>query len=349
MPIIKVDISKAKLEYLNLISDTEAKEVLGKGWTLPFVYSFQEIRDVYLAFCKYGQDGTIAEFSKKHVLGEIPPEHTKWDDKGRRILEIKNALINFGIMNKDTLACKKGVFEDIEPGASLTDADLKVFHDIFYHYFRFQEYCSLFVNPRMTTAEKQALTEEQIMKESGVMFYYGSAGSRVDTFFYTLKNPETLFRFPLNIIGKVKGGFVRFWDMFLSWTGQLGLVERLNMKRQGYLLSNDKAFSAAFFINPYCEVDVQAVLDDKFHRQLLIDISDLVMEICLRYRCSISGAQQAVIAFYHAFPEYVSLIRTSEIFIKETELNINDRLLYPKYKGSYVSHIKLRKNGREGV
>jgi len=345
MPTKKVDISKAKTEFLNLISDAEAKEVLGKGWTLPFVYSFQEVRDVYQAFCNYGQTGTVAEFSNKHVVGAIPPEHTKWDGKGRRVLEIKNALINFGIMDKDTLFCKKGVFEEIEPGSPLTDADLKVFRDIFFHYFRFQEYCSLFVNPRMTTADKQSLTEDKIMKESGVLFYYGSAGTRVDTFFYTLKNPEILFKFPLNDKGNVKGGFVRFWDMFLSWTGQLGLVERLNMKRQGYMLSNDKTFSAAYFINPYCKVDVQEVLDDKFHRQLLIDISDLVMEICLRYRCGINGAQQAVIDYYQAHPDVVSLIRTSEIFIKETELNKNDRILYPKYKGSFVSHIKVRKNG----
>lgn len=344
-----VDISKAKVEYLDLISDTEAKEVLGKGWSLPFVYSFREIRDVYLAFCKYGQTGTLAEFSKNHVVGMIPPEHTRWDDKGRRVLEIKNALINFGFLDKETRYCKKGVFEEIEPGSSLTDADLNVFRDVFFHYFRFQEYCSLFVNPRMTTAEKQALTQDQIIKESGVLFYYGSAGTRVDSFFYSLKNPETLFKLPLNDKGKVKGGFVRFWDMFLSWTGQLGLVERLNMKRQGYLLSNEKAFSAAYFINPYCAVDVPAVLDDKFHRQLLIDISDLVMEICLRFRCSINGAQQAVIDYYQAHTEVVSLIRTSEIFIKETELNKNDRLLYPKYKGSFVSHLKLRKNGQEGV
>ena len=343
MPTKKVDITKAKTEYLNLISDAEAKAVLGKGWTLPFVYSFQEIRDVYFAFCRHLQKGmSVAEFSNKYVNGTIPFVKSEWDKDGRRVLEIKNALINFGILDKETQVCKKGVFEDVEPGTLLTEADLKVFRQIFFHYFRFQEYCSLFVNPRMTTGEKRALTEEQILRESGVLFYYGSAGTRVDTFFYTLKNPETLFKFPLNDKGNVKGGFVRFWDMFLSWTGQLGLVERLNMKRQGYLLSNDKAFNAAYFINPYCEVDVKEVLEDKFRRQLLIDISDLVMEICLQYRCGISVGQQAVIDYYLAHPDVVSLIRTSEIFIKETELNKNDRILYPKYKGSFVSHIKLR-------
>ena len=333
----KVDISKAEQVFLNLITDEEARTIIHKGWSLSFVYSFQELRDVYLAFMRYGQRGlTVAEFSNHYVAGKIPYVRRPWDEKGRRVLEIKNALINFGFWEKP------GVFEETEPGAPLSEADIRVFREIFFQYFRFQEYSSLFLRPDMNTEEKLALNERQILEESGVLYYYGSVGTRVDTFFYSLKSPETLFKFPLNDKGAVKGGFVRFWDMFLSWASQLELVERLNMKRQGYLLSNGKAFSAAYFVSPCSRVDVEAVLDDKFHRQLLIDISDLVMEMCLAYRCSISDAQQAVIDYYQAHPETVSLIRTSEIFIKETELNKNDRILYPKYKGSFVSHIKLR-------
>lgn len=345
MPLKKVDISKAKTKHLNLITETEALEIIHKGWSLPFVYSFQELRDVYLAFCKYGQDGTVADFSNKHIKGVIPAVRSKWDEKGRRVLEIKNALINFGLMHQKTLICKKGVFEEVEPGAPLREEDLSTFRKIFFKYFRFQEYCSLFLNPRMTTTEKLGLTEHQIMRQSGVLYYYGSLGSRVDTFFYTLNHPETQYQFPLNDKANVKGGFVRFWDMFLSWATQLELIERLNMKRQGYLLSNGKSFSAVYFIDSGVKVDVQEVLNLKFSRQLLIDISDLVMELCLHYRCGISVAQQAVIDYYLVHSDMVSLIRTSEIFIKETELNKNDRILYPKYKGSFVSHLTLRKNG----
>ena len=336
----RVDISNAEAVYLNMISDAEAREIIHKGWSLSFVYSFQEFRDVYLAFIKYGQgDLSVAEFSKRYVREKIPFVRRSWDEKGRRVLEIKNALINFGFWEKP------GVFEDVEPGAPLSEADIQVFRKVFFNYFRFQEYSSLFVRPDMTIAEKLAVTEERVLGNSSVLFYYGAAGNRIDSFFYTLEHPTSIYKFPNNDNGKVKGGFVRFWDMFLSWANQLELVERLNMKRQGYLLSGDKAFSAVYFINPYCNVNVQVVLDTMFHRQLLIDISDLVMEICLVYRCSISVAQQAVIDFYLAQSDRVSLIRTSEIFIKETDLNKNDRILYPKYKGSFVSHIKLRKNG----
>lgn len=340
----KVDISKAKVEYLNLISDAEVSEIIHKGWSLSFVYSFREIRDVFLAFRKYGQkDLTVAEFSSKYVKDIIPFEKKPWDEKGRRVLEIKNALINFGLMEKNTLVCRQDVFEDVEPGTELSEADLKIFRDIFFHYFRFQEFASLFISPSMTTAEKLGLTERQVMEESRALYYYGSAGGRVDTFFYDLKRPETVFKFPKSEeSGAVKGGFMRFWDVFLSWAKQLGLIARLNMKSQDITLANGDAFRSCYFINPNVKLDVQEMLDLKFMRQTLIDISILVMEMCLHFRCSISDAQQAVIDFYTNNSERVSLIRTSEIFIKETELIDRDRILYPNYKGSFVSHIKLR-------
>lgn len=343
MTSYKVDISKARVERLNLITDTEAKTVLGKGWTLPFVYSFQEIRDVFLAFYKNGQNGTVAEFSNKYVKGVIPPVRSSWDDKGRRVLEIKNALINFGLMDQQTLRCKEGVFEEVVPGTLLSDADLQVFREIFFHYFRFQEYSSLFVTPDMTTTGKLALAECQLVKRSKVLYYFGSTGNRIDSFFYTLAHPALVYKFPTDDKGVVKGSFMRFWDTFLSWSSQLGLVERINMKRQGYLLADGKSFNAGYFINPGARIDVAGVLSNKFKRQLMVDISELVMEICFQFRSSIGIAQQAVIDYYLANSDNVSLIRTSEIFIKETELNRNDRILYPKYKGSFVSHIKLRR------
>lgn len=344
MPTKKVDISKAKTEYLNLISDAEAYDIIHKGWSLSFVYSFRELRDVFLAFQKYGQKNiSVMEFSNRYVKDRIPYEKKPWDEKGRRVLEIKNALINFGLMDKDSLECKQGVFEVVETGTPLVESDLLVFRDIFFHYFRFLEYASLFISPSMSRREKLALTEKQVLQESHALFYYGSAGGRVDTFFYDLKNPETVFKFPKSEEkGTVKGGFMRFWDVFISWAKQLDLIARLNMKSQDITLSKGETFRACYFINPACKVDVQQVLDEKFKRQLLIDISLLVMELCLSFRCSIEDAQQEVINYYHSHPYNVSIIRTSEIFIKTRELNERDRNLYPIYKGSYVSHIKLR-------
>lgn len=340
-----VDIKNAKVEYLNLITDTEARDIIQKGWSLSFVYSFRETRDVFLAFRRYGQkDLSVAEFSNKYVKDKIPFEKKPWDTKGRRVLEIKNALINYGLIEKDTLVCRTDVFDEVEPGAPLSENDLMVFREIFFHYFRFQEYSSLFISPAMDIKEKLTLTEDSIIKGSRVLFYFSSKGGRVDSFFYELNNPNKIYQFPRSVEkeGNAKGGYLRFWDVFLTWAKQLNLIARLNMKTQNVLLSNGETFRACYFINPCCIVNVPKVINDKYNHQLLIDIADLVMEICIRFRCSVVNAQQSVLDFYLAHPERVSLIRTSEIFIKMHEVNERDRILYPKYKGSYISHIKLR-------
>ena len=338
-----VDIKGARTESLALITDTEARAIAGKGWSLSFVYSFQEMRDVFNAFRRCGQIGTVAEFSKNYVSKHIPYVNRPWDENGRRLLEIKNALINFELMDKWVTRFRYDAFDDVEPGAPLTEQDLATFRRIFFGYFRFKEYASLLISPTMTTEEKLALTEEEILGRSSVLYYYASARSRVDSFFYALNRPDTIWKFPTSEKnGEVKGGFVRFWDLFLSWGSQLGLIERLNMRRQGYLLSDGKTFSACYFISPRAKADVRRTLEERFKRQAMVDLSDLVMAMCMDYRCSIDAAQEAVIDYYQRNMENVSLIRTSEIFIKETELNKNDRILYPKYKGSFISHIKIR-------
>ena len=340
----KVDITKAQTEYLNLISDKEALEIIHKGWSLSFVYSFREIRDVFLAFCKYGQkDISVAGFSNRYVKDKIPFEKKPWDEKGRRVLEIKNALINFGLMEKGSLLCKPDVFENVEPGTPVSEADLLVFREIFFNYFRFKEFSSLLLSPVMDKQEKLSLTEQRIIGGSSVLYYYATEGGRVDSFFYTLNHPEVIYQIPKSEEdGSVKGGFVRFWDVFLSWATQLGLIERLNMKTQDYILSSGNSFRACYFVNPFCKIDIHGLLCANYKRQQLIDVSQLIMELCLRYRCSINTAQQTVIDYYQSNTEKVSLIRTSEIFIKERELNKNDRILYPNYKGSFISHIKIR-------
>lgn len=340
---IIIDISKASTVYLDLISDQEAHDLLGKGWSLSFVYSFRELRDVYIAFLHHGQSGTIAEFSNKYVKDVIPYSRSPWDTDGRRVLEIKNALINFGIIDKETHQCKAGLFDEVPPGAPVSEDDIKVFKRIFFSYFRFVEYASLFVSPNMSIHEKLQLKEKQIYDNSRALYYFSSEENRVDSIFYTRSKPDAIYHFPISEIDNhLKGGYIRFWDTFLSWGTQLGLIEKLNMRSQGYSLSTGKSFGACYFIRNNTALDVCEILNLKFRKQSLVDVSKLVLEICLYYRVSIIDAQKAVLEYYQASKGKVSLIRTSEIFIKGTELNNNDRILYPNYKGSYISHIKIR-------
>ena len=338
-----IDVSNASTVYLDLITDQEAHDLLDKGWSLSFVYSFRELRDVYFAFLHHSQSGTVAEFSNKYVKDVIPYSKSPWDTDGRRVLEIKNALINFGIMDKYTHKCKAGVFNEVNPGEPISGEDLIVFRGVFFKYFRFLEFASLFVSPQMSKQEKLRLSEVEIYDNSKALFYFSSEGNRVDSFFYTLSKPDTIYHFPISKDGsQSNGGYVRFWDTFISWGTQLGLIEKLNMRSQGYSLSTGRSFGACYFIRNNTALDVHEILNLKFRKQSLVDVSKLVLEICLYYRVSIIDAQKAVLDYYQASIGKVSLVRTSEIFIKETELNSNDRILYPNYKGSYISHIKIR-------
>lgn len=116
-----------------------------KGWTLSFVYSLIELRDVYIVIKKNGHNGvTYKDFSNKYLRGKIPYYKKEWDEKGRRYLEIRNALVNFGLLNAKTLECIGDYFNvDTLPGSPLTLHDEIIFKQIYFRYFRFKEMTSL--------------------------------------------------------------------------------------------------------------------------------------------------------------------------------------------------------------
>lgn len=57
---------------------------------------------------------------------------------------------------------------------------------------------------------------------------------------------------------------------------------------------------------------------------------------------SCGDAKEFIINEYKANTEQISLVRTSEVFIKEREFSKKEKVFYPKYKDSYISHIILR-------
>jgi DNA-binding CsgD family transcriptional regulator len=73
-----------------------------------------------------------------------------------------------------------------------------------------------------------------------------------------------------------------------------------------------------------------------------IDLSQLAFRLCVDYRVSCNNAKEFIINEYKAKTDSISLVRTSEIFIKEKEFSKKEKVFYPKYKDSYISHIILR-------
>ena len=341
----RIYITKSTSKALHFLSNDEAKAIMQKGWTLSFVYSLIELRDIYLVIKKNGHNGvTYKDFSNKYLRGKIPYYKKEWDEKGRRYLEIRNALINFGLLNAKTLECIGDYFEaDTIPGSPLTSHDAIIFKQIYFRYFRFQEMTSLFINPELETSQRLQVTEEQIVNQSVPIFTFISQKGYTDTFFYKLEqNPKLYILQALKDDSRYIDGLKRFWDVFISWGTQLHLIEKFNMKSIGCVIGNNKTFTCNYFIKDKQGVNIEEFIINKYNNKKLLDIAELVFELCYTYRISIATAQQRIIQYHIENPDRTSLLRTSEIFIKKAELSSTDKILYPKYKDSYVSHIKLR-------
>lgn len=341
----RINITKSAYEALHFLSNEEAKAVIQKGWTLSFVYSLIELRDVYLVIKKNGHKGiTYRDFSNIYLRGKIPYYKKEWDEKGRRYLEIRNALINFGLLNAKSLEVVSDCFdEDTIPGSPLTLDDEMIFKQIYFSYFRFKEMSSLFINPEFDSSQRLQVTEEQIANQSVPIFTFISQKGYTDSFFYKLEqNPKLYILQASKENSKYIDGLKRFWDVFISWGTQLRLIEKFNMKNIGCVIDNNKTFTCNYFIKKNQDFNIENFIIDAYNNKRLLDIAELVWKLCYTYRISIADAQQRIIQYHIENPDKTSLLRTSEIFIKKAELSSTDKILYPKYKDSYVSHLKLR-------
>lgn len=341
----RIKIQQSRKEILHFLSNEEAQSILKKGWTLSYVYSLVELRDVFLAIKRHGQNGiSYKDFSNKYIRGIIPYSKKEWDEKGRRYLEIRNALVNFGLICPETFECSSDFFkDDTIPGSPLTQQDVNAFKQIYFSYFRFKEMASLFINPQLESSQRLQISESQLLYQSKPIFAYISQRGYTDTFFYELnQNPELFILQETNEDAKYISGLQRFWDVFISWGIQLHLIEKFNMKSIGCFIENSKTFTCNYIINPLSDIDIERFISKKYSKEKLIDIAELVFYLCFSFRISIATAQQKVIQYHIANPESTSLLRTSEIFIKSSDFSMTDKILYPKYKDSYVSHIKLR-------
>lgn len=341
----RINIRKSAHVTLRFMSNEEAASIIQKGWTLSYVYSLVELRDVFLVIKKNGHNGiSYKDFSNKYLRGKIPYYKKEWDEKGRRYLEIRNALVNFGLIRPETFECSSDFFnDDTIPGSPLTLQDENAFKLIYFSYFRFKEMASLFISPKLEGPQRLKISESQLLYQSKPLFAYISQRGYTDTFFYEVnQNPELYILQETNGDDKYVNGLKRFWDVFISWGIQLHLIEKFNMKSIGCYIENNKTFTCNYIINPQSDIDIESFISKTYGKEKLIDIAELVFYLCFSFRISIATAQQKVIQYHIANPESTSLLRTSEIFIKSSDFSMTDKILYPKYQDSYVSHIKLR-------
>ncbi len=332
-----IDISKSKQHLLPFFSDKEAKlnSSIEKGWSYSYVYHFIELKNVFISLKNIRYQGN-EDFSKKTIDSGLPFVKTPWDS--RRILEQLNALINFELITKD-YKIEKNYFTEEKYTNELTSSDIELFKKIYHRYFRFKEIHSWLLNPIQDDHASffNQVTPDYLSKNSKPIFPFSLESRFSDAFIFSLTDNTDVFRIP-NERGKNNGGLMRFWDVYVKWGQELKLFEKFNLKNLDYELSNNmKSLSCVYYVNnDQPKLNLSEFINSEYNGKLIY-LPNLILKIALKYRFRISDIKTLIINQGLANSNTFSFQRTSEIFIRNTEINF-----MPQINDSFISHLLIQ-------
>lgn len=336
----KVDLTRSKFVEIPSLDDGEAKSLsqLSKGWSFSYVYNFSEIRDVFVALKKFRNTNfELNEFFMYCESIQLPFVRTKWNK--RRLLEHLNALKNFGLVDSKYMPLEVGFTSEI--GSNLVDGDLVIFRKIYFNYFRFKEIISWFIDPTPSDRIKfiEGICEAMFLHESVPLFVFSNNSRFTDSFIYSLENGTTVYYIDSNS----DEDLMRFWDVFVKWGLELGVLEKFNLKNLDVRTLNDKSIACVYAINDsFNGLDLLEYLNVN-HDASYVYLPDLVLELMTKFRQRVETIHQLIIDQYKIHKDFFSFERTSEIFVKRQEIKNGDRIFFPKYNDSYVSHLIVRR------
>lgn len=337
--IRSVDISKSEYRELPFLDEEAYQNRFQKGWSLSSVYNFSEIRDVYLALKQWKNDKfELNDFFSYCLNINLPYVKTEWNK--RRLLEHVNALKNFSLIDSNEQV-NTDAFENSTIGSEITAEDLSVFRNIYFQYFRFKEIFHWFLGNPLANNNFDSISclKEHELLEMSIPIYSFSNNSRfTDSFIYELKNDTTVY-----YIDKQNEDLMRFWDVFIKWGTSLEIIEKFSLRNLEIKTINDKHIACAYVIND-CLTNLNLIefIKENFSGNYIY-VPELVFQIATSFRLSIAMVQKFIIEQYKVHKEYLSFERTSEIFIKKQDIREGDKILFPKYNDSYISHLILRK------
>jgi hypothetical protein len=332
-----IDLSKSRDYSLPILSVENAKKFSteNKGWGYSNVYFPIELKNIFIAL-KRNTYKDNRHFTEIVIKDKVPFEKTPWES--RRILEHENALLNFGLITKDRIPVSN-FFSEMEYSNSLNENDIVVFTNIYHEYFLFKEIHSWLLSPCQddNISFLSTVTPENLTKNSNPIFPFNSNTRFIDSFIYSLTDNTDIFRIPNNKNNN-NGGLMRFWDVYVKWGQELNLLEKFNLKNLDFELSNNsKSFSCVYYINKEKpQLNLLEFIKSEYKGKL-IHIPNLILKIALLYRYKITDIKEIIIDQVLADNNSYSFQRTSEIFIRDTEINF-----MPKFKDSYISHLLLQ-------
>jgi hypothetical protein len=344
-----IDLTFSPRIEIPYITKKEAR-VLGegeKGWSLSSTYYLTEIRDIYLAL-KRKRYENLKVFTEFCLSIDLPFVRTPW--KERRIYENLNALKNFSLIN-DRYEIVRTAFDNSKIGDKLSGEDLAVFRQTYFTYFRFKEILSWFVdlNPASRLALANEVTKADVENSSQVLFVFSENGRLKDNFLDRLEDNATRYFIKYkheNFDGvKEKGNedLMRFWDVFVRWGTELNVLEHFSLRDLDITTSSGSDIVCCYVINNnHPDINLLDYIATNYNDSY-IHLAELVFRIATQYRLSVRKAQELIMDQYRIHREFLSLERTSEIFIRLHEIRDEDIVLFPKYNDAYISHMVVRR------
>lgn len=306
---IKIDIQNFEKKKFSLTPSGK-----NTAWSYFNVYSLRDFRDVYNVIYKNSNVRSLSSLLNCCNELRITSESGKaWSE--RNLLEIINALKKTGLLDLKSMEPLAGGLFKADYNEPLTIEDIQVLKRIFFSYFRFNDFISLFRNNN---------------KESVEFVVAYMVGSRFFNNFAVL-NSNTIYS-----IEDTKKNVMRFWDVFTKWGMVLKVLNKCSLKalnidcvsweaQNGYLLNLTVQMPLGFSVLHYVKENFMSEC---------IYIPDLERELILQYSFHIEDIKTAIVEECVKHSDLYRLQRITEIFIEQGE-----RLLFPFVDGSYMSHI----------
>lgn len=281
------------------------------GWSYFNVYSLRDFKNIYNAYYNNSYVRNIpALLEHCRRIGLVSESGKKWTK--RNLLEIVNALKKTGLLDLKTSEPLSGRIFDSNCNGVLTKADVQTLRNIFFSYFRFQDFLNV------------------VKSECGGIIISYMCDSRFFNRFLSY-NQKIIY-----CLDDTKQSAMRFWDVFTKWGMSLRTINKcsltaLNIDCCSYEIQNGYLINLSE--NMPEEFDVLQYINSHFSIECVY-IPDVERELIMEYGYHIDDIKDAIIKACIGNSDKYRLQRITEIFIGQGE-----RSLFPFLDGTYMSHI----------
>lgn len=298
------------MDRVPLVPQKESGE---KRWSYSNVYYLRNIKDIYLLLYK-NDFRSIPIVTEYCLINNVVSENgKKWNN--RYILEIINALKNFGLLDSNNNPLHGQLFES-EVNEPLSQQDNTIFKDIFFSYFRFQEFHRLFGNINNSLRSRVVYA---YMEKS--RFYNCFICADINTVFFIEHEHQDM---------------MRFWDVYTKWGTTLNVLNKCSLPALD-ISSNNEELKNAYLLYYSFPIPRDFSVLDFISQELTSDyiyIPDLERELLYRYKFSIPDIKNKIIEEILLRSDEYRLQRTSEIFVDS-----RTKPLLPLIENTFMSHI----------